>query len=329
MAAAPSSIRNELADVVECSICCEIYKDPRSLPCVHSFCLECIEGFSRGKNPGDRVECPLCRNEFKIPRNGVIGLPKNFFIEKMKRVRELAGSRAIQDQSSMCSRHPKNPLTLYCTDDKLVLCTKCIAESHKAHKWIDISDVSEELRQQLKGNIGRQEVSVRKCDDIRKGLLEEKEQFISRYQVVQRQISERAELLKQEVERQKQDLLSELNDVKTESVMQVDHIIQEVEQRRSMLSSLKQYTEELLKNGSDVDVGQETNKLSERTSELSKFDEHERAIEELGSVEVSFVLPRQPQETGRESSNRIGRIEVNKLKGINTDHSTCCLNCSC
>jgi len=60
--------------VKTCPICQDELKDPRLLPCIHSFCLECLERHWRDKEPGDDVPCPVCRHEFQIPKTGVAGL---------------------------------------------------------------------------------------------------------------------------------------------------------------------------------------------------------------------------------------------------------------
>ena len=51
----------QLDDITECPICTEVYTDPRVLPCVHTYCLKCIEKYSEDKQPGDELACPLCR----------------------------------------------------------------------------------------------------------------------------------------------------------------------------------------------------------------------------------------------------------------------------
>jgi len=48
------------------------------------------------------MPCPLCRKEFTIPDDGLTGLVKNFYIERLIRARNLSrarplGSRADRD----------------------------------------------------------------------------------------------------------------------------------------------------------------------------------------------------------------------------------------
>jgi len=50
---------NELDETLECSICKEVLKDPRILPCEHTFCLECIKKWSVRQ-----LTCPVCRTRF-------------------------------------------------------------------------------------------------------------------------------------------------------------------------------------------------------------------------------------------------------------------------
>jgi hypothetical protein len=79
-----SKVKEKLNNLTECSVCAETYSDPRVLPCIHTYCLKCIEGFSKKKQPGDRVSCPLCRKDFIIPDNGINSLPKTDLTEQLK-----------------------------------------------------------------------------------------------------------------------------------------------------------------------------------------------------------------------------------------------------
>jgi hypothetical protein len=67
----------QLDDTTECSICTEVYTDPRVLPCFHTYCLKCIDAWGRDKKPGDSLACPLCRKDWVIPAEGIASLQKN------------------------------------------------------------------------------------------------------------------------------------------------------------------------------------------------------------------------------------------------------------
>jgi len=76
--ARPALIGKALDDMTECSICTEVFTDPRILPCIHTFCLKCLLNYGKDGQPGDRLPCPMCREEFTIPADGLSGMKKNF-----------------------------------------------------------------------------------------------------------------------------------------------------------------------------------------------------------------------------------------------------------
>lgn len=83
--------KSELEEITECCICLDKYNDPRILPCVHTFCLGCLQAsaLKSNKNPGDKMPCPVCRKPFVIPRKGLSGLKKNFFMSRLIEVLQI------------------------------------------------------------------------------------------------------------------------------------------------------------------------------------------------------------------------------------------------
>jgi len=79
----------ELDDITECSICTDVFTDPRVLPCIHTFCLKCLQIFGMDKQPRDSMPCPLCGKEFIIPDDGLAAMQKNFDKKKLLHVRQL------------------------------------------------------------------------------------------------------------------------------------------------------------------------------------------------------------------------------------------------
>ena len=69
--------------ILECRVCRGTFTDPRMLPCMHTFCLKCLERTGAGKRPGEFITCPLCRMNIKIPGRGFTEFKPNTFVQKV------------------------------------------------------------------------------------------------------------------------------------------------------------------------------------------------------------------------------------------------------
>ena len=78
------TLLNNLHEELSCSVCMSKYTDPKQLPCLHSFCLHCLNGIQRTSGRRDKIACPECRQEFNVPDNGnLAALPTNFRINSL------------------------------------------------------------------------------------------------------------------------------------------------------------------------------------------------------------------------------------------------------
>ncbi|KAJ7382998.1 hypothetical protein OS493_031501 [Desmophyllum pertusum] len=78
-----SSLADNLAKELECAVCLEQYKEPKVLPCLHSFCKTCLEGLLPRRSIMCWVNCPSCRLSVEIPQGDVDLLPANFFLNNL------------------------------------------------------------------------------------------------------------------------------------------------------------------------------------------------------------------------------------------------------
>ena len=133
MAAVSIPLR-QLDDITECPICSEIFVDTRVLPCIHTYCLRCITSLGSDKKPGDKITCPLCRNEFAIPEGGMSELPKNYFVEKLLEVKNL--TNILRHEDSLCDvcaaggeetskRKSDRKAAVYCIGCAKNMCKQC------------------------------------------------------------------------------------------------------------------------------------------------------------------------------------------------------------
>ena len=130
-----TEVLEQVKDIMECCICTETFNDPRMLPCMHTFCLVCIQqtGVLSGIRPGDKMPCPVCRKRFKVPPDGFIGLQKNFFIERLMGI--LSASERAETFCGVCSGEggvadEKLLASVYCVECRENLCANC----HECHQ---------------------------------------------------------------------------------------------------------------------------------------------------------------------------------------------------
>ena len=107
-----------------CLVCLQIFKNPKYLPCYHSYCQECLEKLCSQCE----IMCPECREVTKISEGGVKSLPNNFLINRL--LDELILKNKRGEEEVQCGNCDKDdPVVSYCPNCNLFLCHVC-NESH-------------------------------------------------------------------------------------------------------------------------------------------------------------------------------------------------------
>ena len=111
----------------ECPLCLDTLKKPKTLPCLHSFCLECLDQLANfaKRQLETTIKCPVCLTSFQIPEGDTFaGLPASFHLNRLVDVLALGGESAEAQKCSSCGR--KNPATCYCFDCQDFFCGDCL-----------------------------------------------------------------------------------------------------------------------------------------------------------------------------------------------------------
>lgn len=70
----------------ECPLCSETVKEPKTLPCLHSFCLNCLDkhaGHARRRQK-EKLKCPVCPTEFNVPKGDTFSdFPTSFHLNRL------------------------------------------------------------------------------------------------------------------------------------------------------------------------------------------------------------------------------------------------------
>ena len=113
-------------DNLSCPVCYQLFKNPKYLPCHHSYCEQCLEKIQ----VQSKIICPECRQEAKVPPGGVKNLDNNFFINRL--VDEFILKRKVEGEAEVkCDEcGGEDPVVAFCPDCTMFLCHLC-NEHHK------------------------------------------------------------------------------------------------------------------------------------------------------------------------------------------------------
>ena len=119
------TLLNNLHEEISCSVCMCKYTDPKQLPCLHSFCLHCLNGIQRTSGRRHKIACPECRQEFNVPDNGnLAALPTNFRINSLLDVLAIQECNTTGVKCGNCDERTKK--SHYCFQCYSFWCEECI-----------------------------------------------------------------------------------------------------------------------------------------------------------------------------------------------------------
>jgi len=248
-------------DWTTCPICLEVFDNPKSLPCIHGFCLKCLEQHFRDKKPGDEVPCPLCRKKFQIPPDGLCGLQHHFIIQQL-----------VDARGSHCDKHKEKQVELYCHDCNENICVLCFAAKHRQHQTVEVPEMAETLKPGMENDdklILSSMNAVRQRSDK---TIEEHVKSLSHVESVEKMVVEAGEAVKCLVDRQVNECLQKLQSVKTESAKQVEIAQEQFQLVLMKMESFHTYSRELLDKGKPSDVTRAAVELHKRATELLNND---------------------------------------------------------
>ena len=301
MAAKPSSSSGllKLEEQLTCPVCLDLYTNPKTLPCLHSFCEACIERFPQDKE-GETyyLSCPTCRHHTELPEGGAGAFRIAFHLNNLKETHSLLKATPVSDpQQETCSDHGK-PLELFCETCETVICHYCAVRTHKNHKYELVTDCYPKHYQKL-------EESLQPI----KGKMEALDQVLSVIAKGEAEIREEEEEVLQEIQSKMEEMINALHQSEKKLTEQVKRVSsarlqglaeqkQSVENSWKVLKDIEDYVEQNLKTGTRQRVLSFKRQMMECMSkvapeinveELQPIEEED--LELIDSGEVNEVAP--------------------------------------
>lgn len=124
---------------LSCGICLGRYISPKVLPCLHTFCEQCLATYIPAESLS--ATCPICRQQSILPIEGVSGLQTNFFIVNLI---DVLGEHKI----CSCCESGRVQASLKCVECEEYLCENCVephkqmAEAPNNHHVVSLSELA-------------------------------------------------------------------------------------------------------------------------------------------------------------------------------------------
>lgn len=128
----------------------ETYQQPKALPCLHTYCRDCVQRLVHHRTKDQVITCPQCRGDVRVERNDVDSLPTVFFINELIDIHGAMkqASDNVEIACQNCSESKSVAFCQSCDERGLFICATC-TDAHKQmkvfldHMVISIGDLKQ------------------------------------------------------------------------------------------------------------------------------------------------------------------------------------------
>ena len=120
-----TTLFHNLREEVSCSVCSELFTNPKQLSCLHSFCLECLKRWYETCGGGEVIKCPKCQTLSRVPASGDLkDLPTSFYLNGLIDVLAIKECKKTQVTCGNCDK--KCSEASYCFQCCIFYCEHCL-----------------------------------------------------------------------------------------------------------------------------------------------------------------------------------------------------------
>ena len=273
----------QLEAQLNCSICLDIYDDPKLLQCFHTYCRKCLVNLVVRDQQGDLfLTCPICRQATPVPANGVTDLQSAFQTNEIWRIRDdLVKKRDMAVQSKVdvtpltpatektipnCFEHIDKERELYCETCGELICYKCVIRGgkHEGHNCDEIKNAYERYKGEMRASL---EPMEDKQITVKKALAQldtRCEEVSDQREVIEDSIHDAIRGLHQLLDVRETELISVLHQITKAKLKGLATQRDEIETIQAQLSSCLNFVRKSLETESVVHLRRETslNRLS-------------------------------------------------------------------
>uniref|UniRef100_A0A1X7UZB6 RING-type domain-containing protein n=1 Tax=Amphimedon queenslandica TaxID=400682 RepID=A0A1X7UZB6_AMPQE len=277
MATKPSSSSSpgllKLEEQFTCPVCLDHYTNPKTLPCLHSFCEHCLEGLPLDKkNETYYLSCPTCRHCAELPKEGAGAFPVAFTLNNLKEIyntmKKTAAVLPNPQEAGTCSDHGK-PLELFCEACNTVICVTCQCRDHKHHEYDLITDSYTKHCQKLRECLLPVEGKKEALKKVLSALAKREGEIRERGEGVLEEIHEMVEEMMNVLRESERKLTEQAKRVTDDKLKVLSEQMKSAEMSLNVLEDFEDYVEQSLKTGSPQQVLRCKKQMMEHMSKVT------------------------------------------------------------
>ncbi|XP_074020904.1 E3 ubiquitin-protein ligase TRIM7-like [Numenius arquata] len=223
-----------LRDEACCSICLEIFQDPVSIHCGHSFCRSCITQTWEGLTTN--FSCPQCR-EMEAQKRLRPNRELANMIEAAKSL-NLQRDREVEGGENVCKEH-QEPLKLFCQDDQRLICVVCDkSKVHRDHSVVPVGEAAQEYKKQIETQLHLLKSEQEALQSSVKDRQERIKDHTKRTEAAKQEIVTTYRKLHEILEKEESSFLAQLEQLDTEIRKAHEEICQKLLEETTSLGTL-------------------------------------------------------------------------------------------
>ena len=241
---------HKLEEQLKCSICLQIYEEPKLLQCSHVFCTKCLQEFvsksyrkvldrSHVSQPFS-LSCPSCREVTSILKSVTELKPSfqtNQFLDVLRDLKgnKISGQSALQSLSSQaakgstgatsiaepvlvfeephtkCSEHSNAICNLFCRTCNTLICGSCTVLEHHSHNYSDATVEFEKTKIELSSSLFQLDRVIKNLQDGVSDIASQRSRITDQKSAIEAEIHCKIASLHKVLDDRLLELLSDLN----------------------------------------------------------------------------------------------------------------------